>query len=269
MIKNTNGENDYARPNAQLRFPEAGAAFVVNEVGRKPSAKNSRRASLESFNFGKPSSNRLLGSLNARDFSRLQPYLESVSLTVGESIYQPHDRIRDVYFPESAVISNLQMLEDGRTVEIGMTGKEGVTGFSAIFNADPPANWTEVVVAGNALKLSARILEQEFANSSALQTSVFGYVNSYIEQISRRVICSNFHRIEERFCSWLQMLHSRSGAEKFSLTQEQIARFLGVHRPSVSLIAGELREREIIDYRRGKITILNLQKLEQSTCSCF
>lgn len=269
MIKNTNGENDYARPNAQLKFSEAGAAFIVNEIGRKSPTKNSRQASLESFNFRKQSSNQLLGSFNARDFARLQPYLESVSLIVGESIYQPHDRIRNVYFPETAVISNLQMLEDGRTVEVGMTGKEGVTGFSAIFNAEPPANWTEVVVAGNALKLSARILEQEFASSAALKTSLFGYVNSYIEQISQRVICSNFHRIEERFCSWLLMLYNRSGAEKFSLTQEQIARFLGVHRPSVSLIAGELREREIIDYRRGKIIILNLRKLKQSTCSCF
>lgn len=269
MIKNINGENDYARPKAQLRFPEAGARFVVNEVGRKSPTKNSRHVSLESLNFRKPSSNRLLGSLSARDLSRLQPYLKSVSLIVGENIYQPHDRIRDVYFPESAVISNLQMLEDGRTVEIGMTGKEGVTGFSSVFNVEPPVSWTEVVVAGNALKLSARILEQEFANSPALQMSLLGYVNSYIEQISQRVVCSNFHRIEERFCSWLLMLYNRSGAGKFTLTQEQIARFLGVHRPSVSLIAGELREREIIDYRRGKIIILNLRKLEQSTCSCF
>ncbi len=269
MIKNTENKNDYARPTVQLKFSEAGAALVVSEVVRRPLIKNSKQTFLETFNVKKLTSNRLLGSLNAADFSRLQPYLEPVSLSQGESLYQPPDRIRCIYFPESAVISDLQMLEDGRTVEIAMTGKEGVTGLSSAFNSQTAANWTEVVVAGNALKLNAQILRQEFACNNSLQTSLFGCLNSYIEQISQKVICNNYHQLKERFCSWLLMLQNRSGSNRLSLTHEQIARFLGVHRPGITHLANELREREIIDYRRGQIIIINCRELENLTCSCF
>ncbi len=269
MIKNTEIKNGYARPTVQLKFSEARAALVVNEVVKKPLIKNSKQAFLDTFNVNKLTSNRLLGSLNAADFSRLQSYLEPVLLSQGESLYQPQDRIRYIYFPESAVISDLQMLEDGRMVEIAMTGKEGVTGISSVFNSQTAANWTEVIVAGKALKLNAQILKQEFTCNNSLQTSLFDYVNSYIEQISQKVICNNYHQLKERFCSWLLMLQNRNGGDEFSLTHEQIARFLGVHRPGISHIANELREREIIEYRRGQILILNLRELENLTCSCF
>ncbi|HXH70932.1 MAG TPA: Crp/Fnr family transcriptional regulator [Pyrinomonadaceae bacterium] len=269
MINKTENKNGYPRRNAQLKFPKANVALDIIGVVKKPFVKNSRQAFLETYNVMKPSSNRLLGSLNASDLSRLNLYLEPVTLSLGQSLYQPQDRIRYIYFPESAVISDLQMLEDGRTVEIAMTGKEGVTGLSSVFNSRTATNWTEVVVAGNALKLNAQILKQEFGCNNSLQTSLLDYVNSYIEQISQKVICNNYHQLKERFCSWLLMLQNRNGSDKFSLTHEQIARFLGVHRPGISHIANELREREIIDYRRGQIIILNGRELKNLTCSCF
>jgi CRP-like cAMP-binding protein len=269
MINKTENKNLYARQNAQLKFSNINAALDIKEVVKKPFVKNSRQAFLETLNIKKTSSNQLLSSLNANDFLQLLPHLEPVSLTVGETLYQPEDRIRYIYFPESTVISDLQMLEDGRTVEIAMTGKEGVTGLSSIFNSQTTTNWTEVVVAGNALKLNAQILKQEFGCNNSLQISLFNYANSYIGQISRRVICNNYHQLKERFCSWLLMLQNRNGSDKFSLTHEQIARFLGVHRPGISHIAMELRDRGIIDYRRGQIIILNGLKLENLTCSCF
>jgi CRP-like cAMP-binding protein len=269
MINNIEKKNGNVQPNVQLKFPKVSTAPNLNEVAKKPFTKNLKSALLETFKVKNQLTNRLISSLNVDDFARLQTYLEPVSLSSGETLYQPQDRIRYIYFPESAVISNLQMLEDGRTVEIAMTGKEGVTGLSSIFNSRSAVDWTEVTVAGNALKLNAQIFKQEFNQSNSLQTSLFNYANSYIEQISRRVICNNYHQIKERFCSWLLMLQNRNGGSKFSLTQEQIARFLGVHRPSISYIANELREKRMIDYRRGQIIILNHQALEKSTCSCF
>jgi CRP-like cAMP-binding protein len=269
MINKTENKNGYLQRNAQLKFPKINVALDINEVVRNPFAKSSRQGFLETLNARKLTSNRLLSSLNAADFSRLQPYLEPVSLSLGESLYQPQDRIRYIYFPESAVISNLQMLEDGRTVEIAMTGREGVTGLSSIFNSQPANDWTEVSVAGDALRLNAQILKQEFYCYGTLQSSLFNYLSSYIEQISQRVICNNYHLIEKRFCSWLSMLQSRHNKNKFFLTHEQIARYLGVQRPLISNLARKLRDRKIIDYRRGRITILNYGELEKLTCSCF
>lgn len=161
------------------------------------------------------------------------------------------------------------MLEDGRTVEVAMTGKEGIIGFSSVFNSRIAANWTEVIVAGSALKLNAQILKQELGCNSMLQSSLFAYINYYIERISQKIICYNYHQLKERFCSWLLMLHNRNGSDRFFLTHEQIARFLGVHRPGISNVASELRERKIIDYRRGQIIIVNGQELKKLTCSCF
>ena len=269
MNNNTRDKNGCAQPNGQSKFSKVRTALNISEVVKKPFVKNSNHVFRESLRVRNLSANRLINSLNIEDFARLEPYLESVSLSFGKSLYQPQDHIRYIYFPESAVISNLQMLEDGRTVEIAMTGKEGVTGLSSIFNSRSAVDWTEVIVAGNALKLNAQIFKQEFNLSTSLQSSIFIYANSYIEQISRRVICNNYHQIKERFCSWLLMLQNRNGGSKFSLTQEQIARFLGVHRPSISFVANELREKKIIDYRRGQIIILNHQALEKSTCSCL
>jgi CRP-like cAMP-binding protein len=269
MINKTENKNGYPRRSAQLKFSKGSAALDIGEAVKKPFVKSSRQAFLESFNVRKMSSNQVLSSLNAADFARLRPYLEPVSLKLGESIYQPQDCIRYIYFPESAVISDLQMLEDGRTVEIAMTGKEGVVGLSSIFNSHTATNWTEVVVAGNSLRLNAQVLKQEFSCNNSLQTSLFDYVNSYIEKISQKVICNNYHQLKERFCSWLLMLQNRNGGNKFPLTHEHIARFLGVHRPGVSHIALELRERKIIDYSRGQVIILNYEQLENLSCSCF
>jgi CRP-like cAMP-binding protein len=268
MINKTENKNGYPRQAAQLRFPKVNVALDINDVVKKPPVKSSRQAFLETFNVKKPSANRLLCSLSPSDLSRLRPYLEPVKLRLGESLYQPQDRIRYIYFPETAIISDLQMLEDGRMVEVA-TGKEGVTGLSCIFNSRSAANWTEVIVAGNALKLNAQILKQEFGCNNSLQTTLLDYINSYIEQISQRVVCNNYHQLKERFCSWLLMLQNRNGGDKFSLTQEQIARFLGVHRPGISHAANEMRDKEIIDYRRGQIIILNRRELENLTCSCF
>ena len=269
MINKAENKNSYVRTTAQLKFPKVSAALDINEVKKKSLKIASGKAFLESLNIKKPSSNRLLSSLNAVDFARLRPHLEPVLLALGDSLYQPQDRIRYIYFPESAVVSDLQMLEDGRTIEIAMTGKEGIVGLSSVFNSQTAANWTEVVVAGNALKLNAQIMKQEFGSNNSLQTSLFGYVNSYIEQISQKVICNNYHQLKERFCSWLLMLQKRNGGNRFSLTHEQIARFLGVHRPGISHITLKLREKGIIDYRRGQIIILKHRELENLTCSCF
>lgn len=262
-------KNRYNRTKTEVKFSKNSAAFNIQTVVKKTLGENSRRAFRESIGIRKPLFNKLLSALNINDFSRLQPFLEPVTLAPGKILFQPQDRISYLYFPESAVVCDLQMLEDGRTVEISMTGKEGVVGLSSVFNTQFATNWTEVVVAGSAFRLDVKTLKQECFDNNQLQSLLLKYIYFHIEKISQKIICSNYHQLKERFCSWLLMLHNRNGNDGFSLTHEQIARFLGVHRPGISQIAHELRDKGIIAYQRGQIFILNAAELENLTCSCF
>lgn len=213
--------------------------------------------------------NLLLKGQTEKALARLIPHLERVTLASDEFIYQPEDKIDFIYFPETAVMSEFQILEDGRTVEIAMIGREGIAGHSAVFCSQPAMNWTQVSVAGSALKINSQILRAEFNRGGAMRAIVFDYVNHYIGQISQRVICNSYHTAEKRLCSWLLMLHDRNKDSKLRMTQEQLARFLGVHRPSITQIAQILRRKKIIEYTRGSISIINRPELEKSACECY
>lgn len=199
----------------------------------------------------------------------LSPFMESVTFKGNEYLFNPGDRIEYVYFPETAVMSEFQILEDGRTVEIAMTGKEGVVGFMPVLRSHFLTNWTQVFVPGKAFRLSSQVFEREVTKNPKLQGIIFDYIGNYIRQVSQRAVCNSYHTIEQRFCSWLLMVQARKGGTKLPLTQEQIARSLGVHRPSVTHIAQSLRERRIIDYVRGKIVICDELKLAETACDCF
>ncbi len=213
--------------------------------------------------------NQILAALPADELAGLLPFAETVDFSAEENIYQPDDTVRYVYFPETAVFSQLQILEDGNTVEVAMVGSEGVVGLQAIIGL-PTANcWTETRVAGKALKISTEVVRREFNGSGLLHAEILGYVNAYIEQIFQKAVCNLHHQLKERFCSWLLMLQDRKKSDEFSLTQEQIARLIGVNRPSFSCIAIELRQRKIISYSRGQIVILDRRALERAACSCY
>jgi CRP-like cAMP-binding protein len=213
--------------------------------------------------------NTLLAAQREEVFEEILPYLESVSLAGGDYIYQPGDQIDFIYFPETAVISEFQILEDGRTIEIAMTGNEGILGLLSIYNSGQASNWTQVSVGGTASRINSRIFEKKIARHPSFQRMLFEYINNYVTQISQRSVCNSYHVIEQRFCSWLLMMQDRKKTDRLPLTQEQIARSLGVHRPSLTHIAQHLRSKKIIDYVRGKIYIIDREELEKSACPCF
>lgn len=269
MNKNLNLSEGYLVKGA---MPGGGGKILRERVEtiRKWTGANERRTKrIEALPFKTLFSNQLLASQPEDSLAGLLPYLQRVSINAEEYIYMPGDEIEYVYFPETAVFSEFQILEDGRTVEIAMTGREGVVGLSTVFSDCRARNWVQVSVEGTVLKINAQILREEFNRRSALQSALHEYVNSYIRQISQRVICNSYHTVEKRLCSWLLMLQDRNKNNRLPLTQEQIARFLGVHRPSVTQIAQVLRKRKIINYIRGKISILNRQELENSACECY
>jgi CRP-like cAMP-binding protein len=174
-----------------------------------------------------------------------------------------------IYFPETAVICQYQMLEDGRTIEIALTGKESAVGIPSVFAPCDAINWTQVCTDGTALKIESEFFRIAAGREGAVKALFNDHLNSYIRHISLKVICNTHHSVEERLCSWLLMLSDRVGTASLKLTQEQVARVLGVYRPSVTCIARSLRDRGLIDYVRGKITVRNRQELVRAACACY
>lgn len=202
-------------------------------------------------------------------FLKFAPYLEKVSFAGSDFIYQPGDEIDYVYFPQSSIFSEFQILEDGATVEIAMTGSEGIVGLAAIFDQSAATNWTQISAAGNALRIKSKILRQEANDNPDLQRFLYACVGAYIKQISQRSACNNCHSLEKRLCSWLLMMQDRLENPKLPLTQEQMAGILGANRPSVTNIAHNLRVAGIIDYRRGVLVIRDRAELENRACGCY
>ncbi len=262
-------EQGYRNKNTQIKPNGLKSPAGISEAVGKLKGYYRPTEIFEKFQIGILTDNHLLAAQSRDVFTRLLPYLERVSFSENKSIYQPGDLVDYVYFPESAIMSEFHILEDGGTLEIAMTGREGVVGALSVFNNNPATNWTQVLVAGNALKIKSRILREEISRAgSSLQSKLFDCINVYIGQISQRAVCNIRHSLEQRFGSWLLML-ARHKSGKLPLTQEQIARSLGVHRPSITHIAQSLRECGAIEYRRGSIFISSREKLEAYACGCY
>ncbi len=212
--------------------------------------------------------NTILQAIGHEQFLRLRQFFRRANLVKDQYIYQQDDEIDLIYFPETAVVSEFQILEDGRTIEVGIIAREGAVGIASAFGSCRAANCTQVCVPGTALAISREVLERAVTSDPRLQRSIHAYLNGLVKQLSQRVVCNTFHSVEQRFCSWLLTLHKRSRRERFKLTHEHVARVLGVHRPSVTCIAQALRDRELIDYGRARLEIRNRPGLEKIACRC-
>lgn len=224
---------------------------------------------LQKYLLNESISNELLKHISIFEDREFFDALEIVNLERCENISKPEDTIRYLYFPESAVVSEFQILENGKTVEISMTGCEGLIGINAVFNVHQTQHFSQVLIPGRAFRISSQFFQKQIAVSDLFQKSLYKYVNQYISQISQRVVCNSQHSTEERLCLWLLMITERCGKTSLPLTQEQIARFLGVHRPSITLVTQTLRNEGVIDYVRGKVSVINLQKLKTRACTCY
>ena len=216
----------------------------------------------------RPSSNILIQNLGTEHLLRLRQFFRRVTLTKDQYLYQQDDKIDNILFPETAVVSEFQILEDGRMIEVGIIGSEGAVGITSAFSACRAANCTQVCVAGSALVVPRDLLEREVASDARLQLILHTYINGQIKQLSQRVVCNTFHSVEQRFCSWLLTLQGRSRRDRFKITHEHVARVLGVHRPSVTCIAQGLRERKLIDYGRARLVICDKVGIEKLACGC-
>jgi CRP-like cAMP-binding protein len=213
--------------------------------------------------------NQLLSALPTSEYQRLLPHLQSVILTPGEILYQPQEQIRYAYFPEQGLISIVTILENGATIEAARIGKDGLLGIPIILGSDSSINSAMVLIAGKAMRLEVEILQQEFNRSKELQRLLLLCIQVRLTQIAQNVACQSQHKIEQRLARLLLSIHDCLEQQQFTLTQELIATMLGVRRAGVTNAAHNLQRAEIINYRRGNITILDRASLEQASCECY
>jgi CRP-like cAMP-binding protein len=260
-----------------LQFFDQGRAGSSDDsghlIGNSISASRSAASRKNPASFASApvtnSGNTVLKQLPGRIFDALKPHLRRMYVSKEQFLFQQDDELEYVYFPETAVISEFHILDDGRMVEVSITGKEGAIGVATLYHADRVANCVQVTQGGNVLRIESSLLRKIGKQFPELSLLLFSTLENYIRQISQKAVCNMYHSVEERFCTWLLMVHDRCGKEMLKLTHEQIARTLGVYRPSVTCIALDMRKKRLIDYSRGGISIRDREKMESIACGCY
>jgi CRP-like cAMP-binding protein len=200
---------------------------------------------------------------------RLRPHLGHVSFALGEVIYESGGRQSYIYFPTTAIISLLYLMENGSSAEMGMAGKEGLVGVALFMGGNTMPNRAVVQSAGGAVRMKAGVLRHEFARGGAFQRLLLRYTQALITQMSQTAVCNRLHEIEQQLCRWLLLSHDRLDSDELVMTQELIANMLGVRREGVTAAAGRLQEHGLISYVRGRIQVLDRGGLEAAVCECY
>ena len=213
--------------------------------------------------------NSLLAALPRKSYLRLLPGLAPVDLVFGKVLYEPGVPIRDVYFPSQSLVSLLTLVEGHLALEVGLVGREGMVGFPLALGVEVSPVRALVQGAGPALRMSAARFRTELRGSPALQSGLDRYVYSMMGQISQTAACNRFHVVETRLARWLLMTRDRVCSGEFRMTHEFLSHMLGVRRVGVTEAATALQRRNLIEYRRGNIRILDDRGLEAACCSCY
>ena len=210
------------------------------------------------------SSNTLLSSLSTSDFDLLAPHLEAVTLGLRKMLEKPDMRIEDVYFPETGFASVVAVQRSGKEVEVGLIGREGMTGLPIVLGNHRSPHSTYIQVAGKGHSIPASKLRQAMQESLSLRDSLLKFVQAFGVQTPHTAICNARSRMDERLARWLLMAQDRIQSDILPLTHEFLSLMLGVRRPGVTVALKALRERGLISYRRGEITINDRKGMARS-----
>jgi len=203
------------------------------------------------------------------EYQALHPHLKYIDTPLDFVLFERDKSINYAYFPLVGEHSILARMENGAAVEVGTVGYEGMSTIDLILGGDLAAETTVSQIAGNALQMPAQVFKEMMASDTVLRRVVLKYLQAYLGQVSQSVACNRLHGLEQRMSRWLLMSHDRMKRDEFQITQEYLAMMLGVHRPSVSLIAGTLQRAGLIEYKRSMIRILDREGLEQVSCECY
>jgi CRP-like cAMP-binding protein len=213
---------------------------------------------------------RTLARLAPADYEALLPQLEPITHVRGAVLYEPDGPLPHVYFPHTSVASIIRIMADGRRVEVGTTGHEGMVGLPAFLGAETTPFQCVMQIPGSSWRMRATALRDLASRSAVLRAILQRYTQCLYNQAAHSVACNRLHSVDERCARWLLMTHDRVGlASRFALTQEFLAISLGVRRASVSVAAESLQRDGRIRYHRGSITVVDRAGLESVSCECY
>lgn len=215
------------------------------------------------------SDNHLLSGLPELVLARLRPALEAVQLEAGQVLYEAGGRLSHMYFPLSAIVSLQYVMSDGASAEIAVVGHDGVIGVALFMGGESTSSRALVRGAGQALRLPAALLKEEFSRQGELQILLLRYTQVLLTQMAQSAVCNRHHSIEQQLCRCLLLSLDRARNTTLALTQELIANLLGVRREGVSEAAGRLQQQGVIRYNRGSIKVLERARLEALCCECY
>jgi CRP-like cAMP-binding protein len=215
-----------------------------------------------------PRRNHLLAALAPEDWTRWQAELELVEMPLGKVIYESGVEMGHVYFPTTAIVSLLYVMENGSSAEIAITGNEGVVGISLFMGGGSTPSRAVVQSAGHGFRMSAEMIKQEFGRAPVLHL-LLRFTQALITQMAQTAVCNRHHSLDQQLCRWLLLSMDRLEGNELVMTQELISNMLGVRREGVTQSALKLQTSKLIRYSRGHITVLDRVGLEQRSCECY
>ena len=216
-----------------------------------------------------PKQNRILAALPADEFSRLENNLEPVKLSAGQTIFKSRDALAHVYFPTTCILSMIAITESGSSVELAMTGKDGLIGIPLVLGGESSIYKVVVQGAGNAYRLPSDVMRWELEQGGVLRRLSLFFTQALMTQMAQSVVCNRHHAVEQQLCRWLLLRLDLIAGNQIDVTQEMIAGMLGVRREAITEAAGKLQAAGLIQYRRGHITVTDRSGLEARVCECY
>ena len=213
--------------------------------------------------------NHLLDALPLGEMQRWLPLLESVDFSLGEVLYESGATLSHVYFPTTAIISLLYVMENGASAEIAVVGNEGIVGISLFMGGESTTSRAVVQSAGKGFRLKAQRMKKEFNRAGPVLHLLLRYTQALITQMSQTAVCNRHHSLDQQLCRWLLLSLDRLEGNQLVMTQVLIANMLGVRREGVTEGALKLQHAGLIQYSRGHITILDRAGLEKRSCECY
>ena len=217
----------------------------------------------------KAANNRILTSIPESEYAKLRPFLTLEYLSHHKTLHDPYKEMQNVYFLNDGLVSLLIETQDGKTVEVGAVGNNGMVGLPATFGLGRNPLRVIVQIAGDAFRMRAAALQRALPSMPVLGLLLNRYSALQSLQISQMAACNRLHNVEQRLARWLLSVQAHSPSHSIVVTHDFLAAMLGTDRPSVSLAAGNFQRRQIIEYKRGTLKVLSRRKLERSSCECY
>lgn len=213
--------------------------------------------------------NKLLAALPESDWQRLKRHLLGIEAPAGKTLCESHADLDHAYFPTTSIVSLLHIATDGASTEIATIGNEGIVGVTLFMGGGTMQKRVVVQFKGQMFRLKRDVLKEEFSRGGAMQDVLLRYTNALLMQTSQMAVCNRRHSIDQQLCRWMLLNLDRLASEELAMTHELLANTLGVRREGVTDAARKLHAAGLINYRRGRITVIDRAGVEAYCCECY